>query len=43
MLKEKAAKVFIKKAESTESNRATVNFSKQVATTHAILKKANMR
>lgn len=42
-LKKEDAKVFIQKAEATISKRATVNFSKQVQTSHVILKKANMR
>ena len=42
-LKEKDAEVFVSKAEASSSKRATVNFSKQVQSTKAILKKANMR
>lgn len=42
-LKEKAAKVFVKKAKETVSRRATVNFSRQVKSADLILKKAKMR
>lgn len=43
ILKEKEAKIFVKKAEAAVGKRASVNFSKQLRTAQAILKKANMR
>jgi len=42
-LKNEDAKAFVKKASKTAGKRASVNFSKQVEASHAILKKANMR
>ncbi len=42
-LKNKDAKVFVEKALKTVAKRASVNFSKQVEASHAILKKANLR
>ena len=43
VLKEADAEGFVVKAQASLAKRATVNFSKQVQTTHSILKKANMR
>ena len=42
-LKNDAAKAFVQNAEAASSMRATVNFSKQVASTRTILKKAKMK
>lgn len=42
-LKNDAAKAFVQNAEAASSKRATVNFSKQVASTRTILKKAKMK
>jgi len=39
-LKNDAAKAFVQNAEAATTKRATVNFSKQVASTRAILKKS---
>jgi hypothetical protein len=41
-LREKDAKVFVKKAADTFARRATVNFSKQMKATQVILEKAKM-
>lgn len=41
-LQNKDAKAFIKKADSTAKKRATVDFSKQVVDSHAILRKAKL-
>ncbi len=42
-LKSKLAETFVKNAEIATSKRATVNFSKQVASTRTILTKAKMK
>ena len=42
VLKNDAAEAFIKKAEANMSKRATVDFSKQVISGRAILKKAKI-
>ena len=42
VLKNDAAEAFIKKAEANMSKKATVDFSKQVISGRAILKKAKM-
>lgn len=42
-LKNDVAKAFIQNAEAATSKRATVNFSKQVASTRSILKKFKMK
>lgn len=41
-LKSRDAKTFIKKADATAKKRATVDFSKQVVASHAILEKAKL-
>ena len=43
ILRSNDAKNFIRKADSSIKNRATVNFSQQVKTSLAILEKAQMR
>lgn len=42
ILKNKDANSFIKKADAKSKKRATVDFSKQVKASHAILKKAKL-
>ena len=42
-LQSRDAKAFIKKAEAKSKKRATVDFSKQVVATYAILEKSKMR
>lgn len=42
-LKNDAAKAFVQNAEAATSKRGTVNFSKQVASTRTILKKARLK
>lgn len=42
-LKNDAAKAFVQNAEAAVSKRATVNFSKQIASTRSILQKAKMK
>lgn len=42
-LKNDAAKAFVQNAEAATSKRSTVNFSKQVSSTRAILKKAKTK
>lgn len=42
VLKEKEAEKFVKMATKATSKSSTVDFSKELKKTHAILKKANM-
>jgi len=42
-LKKDAAKAFVENAEAATSKGATVNFSKQAASTRNILKKAELK
>jgi hypothetical protein len=43
VLKDKAATAFVGNAEAAALKRATINFSKNLASTHSILQKAGMR
>lgn len=43
VLKDKAATAFVRNAEAAALKRATINFSKNLASTHSILQKAGMR
>ena len=42
-LKNDVAKAFVQNAEAATSKRATINFSKQVASTRTILKKSRLK
>jgi hypothetical protein len=42
-LKDRAAKMFVKNAESASKKKGSVNFSKQVSSANKILQKAKMK